>query len=48
MKEEVLTIRIKESEKKALKELADKLDITMSHLLREAIRKLLKENTEQE
>lgn len=38
MKTDTITIRIAETEKEALKQLAAKMDIPMSQLIREAIR----------
>lgn len=45
MKLESITIRIAESEKEQLKEIANKLDVPMSQLIRQAIKEIInKEN----
>lgn len=43
MKLESITIRIAEEEKESLREISQKLDIPMSQLIREAIRKIIQE-----
>lgn len=43
MKLESITIRIAEEEKEQLREIAQKLDVPMSQLIREAIRNLIQE-----
>lgn len=43
MKTESITIRISETEKEQLKELAQKLDIPMSQLIRQAIKAIIQE-----
>lgn len=45
MKLESITIRIAEEEKEALREISQKLDIPMSQLIREAIRKIIQEES---
>lgn len=47
MKDEKITIRISEEEKKQLKMIAAKRDIPMSQLIREAVRKLIETNQEE-
>ena len=43
MKLESITIRISESEKEQLKEIATNLDVPMSQLIRQAIKKYIQE-----
>ena len=43
MKSSSITIRISEAEKEALKAEAQKLDVPMSQLIRQAIKKLVQE-----
>lgn len=45
MKTEKITIRINETEKEALKKLADQLDIPMSQLIRQSIKNLIQEES---
>lgn len=41
MKEEKITIRISETEKAQIKEVAQKLDVPMSQLIRQAIKDII-------
>lgn len=43
MKTEKITIRISETEKEQLKVIAEKLDVPMSQLIRQAIKNIIKE-----
>jgi predicted DNA binding CopG/RHH family protein len=45
MKNETITIRISEAEKQALKAIAANKDIPMSQLIREAVKKLIQEES---
>lgn len=44
MKTEKITIRISDIEKEKLKIVAEKLDVPMSQLIRQAIKNIIKEN----
>lgn len=43
MKTEKITIRISDTEKEQLKVIAEKLDVPMSQLIRQAIKNIIKE-----
>ena len=48
MKTESITIRISETEKEKLKVVADRLDIPMSQLIRQAIKNIIESEEQQD